>query len=86
MLSEEEEECAEGEAATGELADGVEEADRNHPETGFAAAEVERSGRNVAGEIAAKQGEFVIEPEREFGTMAPEIKRANNENAIAETG
>jgi hypothetical protein len=84
--SEEQQKGAEGEAATGELADGVEEADGDHPETGFAAAEIERSGSNVAGEIAAKDGKFVIEPECEFSTIAPEIKRADNENGIAETG
>ena len=68
------------------MADGVEEADRDHPKTGFAAAKIEGSDRNVAGKIAAKEGEFVIEPEREFSTIAPEVKRADNENGIAETG
>ena len=48
----EEEESAPGEAAAGELGDGVKKADGNDAETGFAAAFVEGASGDVAREIA----------------------------------
>jgi len=84
--AEEYEEGAERETAAGELRDGMVETDGDDAETGLAAAQIEGTGGDVAGEIAAKEGEFVINPEGEFVTMTPQVERAENKDAVAQAG
>ncbi|MGB7847354.1 MAG: hypothetical protein WBL63_17200 [Candidatus Acidiferrum sp.] len=55
-----------------------------HPETGFAAAFIERSGGNIAGEVAAERGELVVYPEREFGAVPPEEESPENKDGVTE--
>jgi hypothetical protein len=62
------------------------EADGNDAEAGFAAAQIKGSGGDVAGEVAAEQGEFAIDPEGEFVTMTPQVEGAENKYGIAEAG
>ena len=83
--AEEHKEGAEGEAAAVELRDGAEETDGDDAKTGFAAAQIEWSGGNVARKIAAEEREFVVDPDHKFRTVAPKIKGAENKNGIAET-
>jgi len=77
---------ATAEAAARELSDGVEKADGNDAETGFAATFVEGAGRDVAREIAAEGGEFVVDPEGELRAITPQKKSAEDKNGVAETG
>jgi len=84
--AEEEEEGAQGETAAGKLDDGIEEAGRNDAEPRLASPFVEGSGGNVAREVAAEQREFVVHPEREFGTVTPKSERPENKDAITEKG
>jgi hypothetical protein len=69
--SKEDEEGAPGKAATRKLRDGMEEADGDDAETRFAASFVEGADGDVAREIAAERGEFVVDPESEFSAVAP---------------
>ncbi|MGB7726585.1 MAG: hypothetical protein WBL50_01040 [Candidatus Acidiferrum sp.] len=69
--AEEEEERPPGKAATGELGYGMDEAGGNDTETRFATAFVKWTGGNVAREIAAERGDFVIDPEGELRAMTP---------------
>jgi hypothetical protein len=84
--AEDKEEGAPGETAAGELRYGMKKADGDDAETGFAAALVEGSGGNVAREIAAEGGEFIVHPESELCAVAPEEKRAKNRREITEAG
>jgi hypothetical protein len=84
--AENEEEGAPGKAAAGKLGYRVDESSGDDAQTGFAAAEVERADRDVAGEIATQCGELVVDPEIEFSAMAPERKCTNSENSVTETG
>ena len=62
----------------------MKEADRDYAEAGFASAFVERPGRNVAGEVTAEGGEFVVHPKRKFGAMAPKEESAENKDGVTE--
>lgn len=82
--TEEEKEGSPGEAAAGKLKRGLEEAGGNGEQAGFAAGLVKRTGRNVAGKIAAEGGEFVIDPEDEFAATAPEVAGPEKKDAVAQ--
>ena len=84
--AEEKKEGAEGEAAAGELCDGMEEAHRDDPEPGFAPAEIERADGDVTGKVAAEKGKFAVKPDGEVSAIAPEVEGAQNEYRIAENG
>jgi hypothetical protein len=83
--TEEDEEGAPGETAAGELGDGVDETGRDDAETGFPAAFVKGADGNIARKIAAKGGEFVVNPEGKFSAITPQEKSAKDKNGVAET-
>jgi hypothetical protein len=83
--AEEEKKSAPGEAAARKLCDGVKEACRDDAETRFAAAFIERADWNVAGEIAAQGGKFIVHPERKFAAVTPEEESAENKDNVTET-
>jgi hypothetical protein len=80
--AEDEEEGAEGEAALGKAADGVKEASRDCAEPGFCARKIKGTDGLVARETTAEGRELIFHPGREFVAIAPEIKRAKQENTI----
>ncbi|MGB7435361.1 MAG: hypothetical protein WBR26_12245 [Candidatus Acidiferrum sp.] len=63
----------------------MEKANRNNAQARLSAALVKRTSRNIAGEIAAQGGEFVIDPEIKFRAMPPKGERAEYEDGVTET-
>jgi hypothetical protein len=80
----EEEEGTPGEAAAGKLDDGMKNADGDDTEPRLAAAFIERAGGNVARQVAAEGGEFVVHPEIELGAVAPERDGAKNKDGVTQ--
>ena len=68
----------------GEAADGVEEAGRNDAEARFRARQVKRTDGFKAGKIPTEGGEFILDPERKFLAVTPEIEGAKAEKKIAQ--
>jgi hypothetical protein len=66
------------------LEDGMKEARGDNHKAGFAAARVERSRGNIAGEAAAEGGEAIIDPQREFCAIAPKRKRTESKRDVTE--
>jgi hypothetical protein len=58
-------------AAAREAAEGADKGSRNGSETGFIAENVERADRSVAGKGAAKNGDFIMNPNGEIVAVAP---------------
>lgn len=67
------------------MGDRVENAGGDNDEARFTATFVEGASGNVAGEVAAKGGEFVGHPEGKFGAIAPKIVGTHDEDAVTET-
>jgi hypothetical protein len=60
----------------------MEETGGDDAETGFATPLIKRADRNVAGEIAAQGGEFIVHPKREFVSISPKKEGAKNKDAV----
>ena len=83
---EKEQEGAPGKTAARKLDDRVNKTGGDHTKARFASAFIERARGNVAGEVAAEQGEFVVHPEEKLGTMTPKRRSPQHKREITEEG
>src|SRR6266699_2254069 len=61
------------------MAKGADESSRDGFEAGFLADAVERADGGIAGEVAAKDGDFVVNPDGEIVAVAPHEGGADRE-------
>jgi hypothetical protein len=71
------------EAAAREKGHGTDERSGDSFETRIFADGIERTDRSVAGKVATKYGELIVEPYKEIAARAPHVRSASHDDQVA---